>query len=489
MLSTVVASLVLGQAADQPPQASREFRAAWVATVDNIDWPSEPGLSVSQQRAELLEIMETAEELNLNAIIFQIRPHADALYASDLEPWSYYLTGEQGKAPEPFWDPLEFAIDEAHARGIELHAWFNPYRALHPAQDGPPHESSVVVQRPDLAPEYGSYRWMDPGNPEVQDRSFEVFMDVVERYDLDGIHIDDYFYPYPVRDEDNGGLLDFPDEPSYAKYLADGGTLGRADWRRASVDNFVKRVYEGTKERKPWVKFGISPFGIYRPGVPEGIEAGIDQYDQLYADALKWLQEGWADYYTPQLYWPIDQEPQSYPVLLNWWTSVNSMNRHIWPGNFTSRLNPEGGDWPAQEVVDQILLTRRNPQASGNVHFSFKTFTRNWKDVNEEIRQLNETKALVPASPWLDDQAPNAPSVQANVGENRLELATDAEDARFWAIYVKRGDDWTLERVTSSKQDSAWVLLSGASAAAVSVVDKYGNEGPRTIVSLAQQLN
>lgn len=434
MLAAVLTTAVLLSL--PKPTAPREFRAAWVATVDNIDYPSKRGLPLAQMKSELLNIIKLADEIKLNALIFQIRPSVDAFYKSDIEPWSEYLTGAQGKAPEGGWDPLKFAIDECHARGIELHAWFNPYRAWHPAAKGAPAASFIGNTHPTLAKKYGKYLWLDPGEPLVQKRSYDVFLDVVKRYDVDGIHIDDYFYPYPEKGED------FPDQASFASYREQGGTLGRADWRRKNVDDFIEKVYKGIKQTKSKVKFGISPFGIYRPGIPEGIQAGIDQYDALYADALKWLREGWCDYFTPQLYWAIDQKPQSYPVLLNWWASQNPKNRFIWPGNYTSRLGEGTKGFSNEEVLNQIKLTRNTPGATGNVHFSFKAFANNWKGITDSLKaDLYAKRALIPAG---NGPAPAAPRVAQVAGGVRVSGGT------YVAQYKKVGAALELVRVAPS---------------------------------------
>ena len=272
----VLASAFAAQAASYepsrviPPEPTREFRAAWVATVGNIDWPSQKTLSSQDQKAELLAILNRAAELKLNAIIFQVRPACDALYASRIEPWSEYLTGTMGKAPEPFYDPLTFAIEEAHKRGLELHAWFNPYRARLLAAKSPAASSHISKTKPQLVRHYGEYLWLDPGEKDVQDYSHSVVMDVVKRYDVDGIHFDDYFYPYKVRSS-SGGDLDFPDDASWQRYGAR-GKLSRDDWRRQNVNVFIERVYKSIKSAKPWVKFGVSPFGIWRPKYPPQIQ-------------------------------------------------------------------------------------------------------------------------------------------------------------------------------------------------------------------------
>jgi uncharacterized lipoprotein YddW (UPF0748 family) len=230
----------------------REFRGAWVATVANKDWPSKPGLSTAQQKAELLAILDRAALLKLNAIVFQVRPQCDAMYASPIEPWSEYLTGTMGRAPQPFYDPLAFAVEEAHNRGLELHAWFNPYRALHDSSRSPVATNHISKTRPDLVRKYGKYLWLDPGDPDVQIRSLRVVMDVVKRYDIDAVHFDDYFYP------DKESPLDFPDGATWRKFGAD-GPLNRADWRRENVNTFVQRVYESVHAAKPWVKSDTNP--------------------------------------------------------------------------------------------------------------------------------------------------------------------------------------------------------------------------------------
>src|SRR5882724_12073739 len=273
-----------------PPPLAREFRGVWIATVANIDWPSKPGLTTAQQKAELISLLSHAAQLKLNAVIFQVRPACDALYDSKIEPWSEYLTGVMGKAPEPFYDPLAFALEEAHKRGLELHAWFNPYRALHKSHSGNISAGHISRTHPELVRSYGEYLWLDPGEREVQEYSLRVVMDVVKRYDIDGVQFDDYFYPDPT-----GLNREFPDEASWRKYGVS-GKLSRADWRRENVNAFISRVYTSIKAAKPWVKFGVAPFGIWRPGEPAQI-TGFDAYASLYADSRKWLAEGWVDYF------------------------------------------------------------------------------------------------------------------------------------------------------------------------------------------------
>jgi uncharacterized lipoprotein YddW (UPF0748 family) len=417
------------------PSAEREFRAAWVATVSNIDWPSKPGLSTEEQQKEVRTILDTAVALRLNAIVFQARPQCDALYQSALEPWSYYLTGVQGKAPDPFYDPLKFWVEEAHLRGIELHVWFNPYRA-HLKVGGEITDSSLVKKRPDLAKKVpGDLYWLDPGKKETQDHSFNVVLDVVKRYDIDGIHFDDYFYPY--------GDGSFPDDESWGEYTKNGGSLTREDWRRSNVNAFIERVYKGIKSEKPYVKFGLSPFGIWRPTFPPSI-SGFDQYAALYADARLWLNEGWIDYWTPQLYWPINQIPQSYPVLLGWWVKENTKARNIWPGLFTSRMTDEKG---TDENINEIMVTRGFvPEGPGNVHFSMKAFLRDSTALNAGLKNgPYRRQALVPPSKWLDDKAPVAPSVDTISVNDTLQIIWKHEqpdDVFRWVVYYQYEKNW-----------------------------------------------
>ena len=327
--SVPAAAAALLPSADQPPPPRREFRGLWVATVKNIDWPSKKGLSTRQQQEEWVNLMNQAAALHLNAIIFQVRPCCDSFYESGIEPWSEYLSGKAGRAPVPFYDPLAFAITEAHRRGLELHAWFNPYRVCL-SNPGPRALPPVCLRHPELVRSYGQALWLDPGEEGTRQYSSNVVLDVVRRYDIDGVHFDDYFYPYPEKNEQNRET-DFPDNPPWERYQRRGGKLSRADWRRQNVDEFVRSIYQAIKKEKPWVKFGVSPFGIWRPANPPSI-SGFDAYNELFADSRKWLAEGWVDYLAPQLYWPIDQKAQSFPVLLRWWAEQNTRHRNLFPG-------------------------------------------------------------------------------------------------------------------------------------------------------------
>jgi uncharacterized lipoprotein YddW (UPF0748 family) len=465
------------------PVIMREFRGVWIATVDNIDWPSKPGLSTKQQQRELRELLDRAAALGLNAVIFQVRPSADALYVSKLEPWSTFLTGRQGRAPRPAYDPLAFAVKEAHARGLELHAWFNPYRARHPADKSPAAASHISRARPSLVRRYGSYLWMDPGSPAVRQQTLRVVLDVVRRYDVDGVHIDDYFYPYPE------GSVDFPDETSFRRYREAGGALSKADWRRANVDSLVLALYTGIKDIKPWVKFGISPFGIWRPGYPTSVR-GFDAYERLFADARKWMNEGWADYFTPQLYWRTDAPEQRYLDLLGWWIGENRMGRHVWPGNYTSRASEAARNlWAPSEIVAQLLLTRQQPGASGNVHFSMKAFGSSPVLSTLLRTDVYSDRALVPPSPWLADSAPPQPRVSARRSGSRWQLSLTPADktvVRLWTVRWRDESGWQSLVVPASRRS---VALEGARSAVVTAIDRAGLESAPLILGLSSQLS
>lgn len=474
-----------------PPPVRREFRGVWVASVQNIDWPSQPGLSTREQQDELLGILDRAVALRLNAVILQVRPAADALYASPLEPWSEYLTGRMGQPPDPWYDPLEFAVREAHKRGLELHAWFNPYRASDPSGRSRPSPNHISVTNPELVKKYGTMLWMDPGEPQVRERTTRVILDVVQRYDIDGVHIDDYFYPYKEKDR-HGHVIEFPDASSWRRYRRSGGRLSRDDWRRANVDSLIQQVYVRIKAAKPWVKFGISPFGLWRPGNPPGAD-GLDSYDELYGDSRRWLWNGWADYFTPQLYWPIDRPGLSYPILLQWWVGQNVKKRHIWPGNYLGKVNGTPTGWPAQELLDQIALTRAQPGATGNVYFSMRWFLFPNDGITEKLAAgPYADRALVPASPWIDSIAPAIPAIRvgrdAVSGASTISLVPQGlEPVWQWLVRTRYGDDWRADVFPGTQR---FLMIprpvQGAPAdeIAVSAIDRAGNESQPVLMGL-----
>jgi len=435
-------------AAGGPPAAPREFRAAWVATVANIDWPSRPGLPAEAQRQEVRDLVARARALGLNALILQVRPAADALYPSALEPWSEYLSGRQGQGPEPPYDPLAFWIKEAHAAGLELHAWFNPYRArqsgaastLAPGDAAHGMPGHVALASPGLVRSYGDLLWLDPGEPGAADHALAVVLDVVRRYDVDGVHVDDYFYPYPIKDA-AGQEVPFPDEPSWQAYLGRGGALSRPDWRRRNVDDLIERIHREVHALKPEVRVGVSPFGLGRPELrPPGIK-GFSAYDGLFADAEHWLEAGWLDYLAPQLYWKRDAPGQAFGTLLDHWRAHNPMGRHIWPGLFTSRLAaPE--PWPAAEILGQISLTRAGTEDPGHIHFSMVTLSRDVEGIGDLLRPAYGGPALVPATPWLGGTAPPVPAARLDRSGAQPRLVLEGTPPWLLAVWGRYGTAW-----------------------------------------------
>ncbi len=472
-----------------PPAAPREFRAAWVSTVANIDWPSKSGLSAEKQQAEAIAILDRAKAMNLNAIVLQVRPSADAIFASKLEPWTEYLSGAQGQAPQPWYDPLKFWITQAHARGLELHAWFNPYRARHATAKSPVSSEHISKTNPAAVKSYGRFLWMDPGDESASKQTLAVILDVVKRYDIDGVHMDDYFYPYPIEAGnpeaalDGGGgnkpELDFPDQLSWQRYVQSGGRLTRHDWRRQNVNLLIEALYKGIRAEKSWVRFGVSPFGLGKPDRrPPGI-VGFSQYDKLYADAEMWLENGWVDYFTPQLYWSIANPPQAYGVLLDYWIAQNPHGRHIWPGLFTSRVGAAGKSFPPEEIVQQIGLTRTRPKAGGHVHFSMIALMENRKGLCDHLtRSHYATPALVPATPWLGNTAPAAPAVAARRNGVFVDLKlTPAPAIQHYAIWSRHGDEWRFAVAPGAKTE--WNVGDNANAVVISAIDRLGNESVR----------
>ncbi len=381
-----------------------EFRAAWVATVSNIDWPSRSGLSTAQQQEEFINLLDMHKKNGLNAVIVQIRPVSDAFYQSTYEPWSEYLTGTQGQAPYPFYDPMKFMIEEAHKRSMEFHAWINPYRAVfNPARSSlTGNHISKMHKEWFITYPSGSgspQKWFDPGNPDGRKFVVAVIEDIVKRYDIDGIHLDDYFYPYPVAGHP------FPDDATYRKY---GNGMDKQDWRRSNVDSAILGMSRAIKSQKPWVKFGVSPFGVWRnkSDDPDGSEtrAGVKNYDDLYADILLWLDEGWIDYVAPQLYWEIGHRLADYTTLVDWWGD-HTYGRHCYIGvglyRATEPARPAA--WRDKTMLPRMItMERENPNLQGMVFYSSKSFRNNPNGWNDSLQQ-NYYKTFVPTPKmeWL----------------------------------------------------------------------------------------
>jgi uncharacterized lipoprotein YddW (UPF0748 family) len=467
------------------PAVDREFRGVWVATVANLDWPSRRSLPSAQAQAELIRILDAARDQGLNAVILQVRPMGDAFYDSAIEPWSDFLTGESGRAPSPYWDPLAFAIEQAHARGLELHAWFNPFRASFVSKRTPLAANHVTRRRPDLIRTYGTFYWMDPGEPDARRLALDVITDVVRRYDVDAVHIDDYFYPYQERDA-AGRLIAFPDDATWDRIGVHTG-MTRNDWRRSNVDTFVEQLYAAVRAEKQHVRVGISPFGIWRPGHPATVR-GLDSYNDLYADSRKWLVNGWADYYAPQLYWRTHAPQQPYTDLLQWWSEQNPHGRHIWAGNIPNNINSGERGWRSGEILEQVRLTREHPGFTGNVHFSVTGLLRNADGLADAFRTAVYGKpALVPATPWLGNGTPARPAVRAlpDHGLNATSLSFESPllPAR-WIVRALHAHGWETMLLPKSVRELYVDWKDGAppQIVAVSYVDAAGVESEPAVL-------
>ncbi len=473
----------LNAIAKELPEVNREFRAAWIATVANINWPSKNNLSTAQQKAEAIRQLDMLQDNNFNAVIFQVRPSGDALYKSDLEPWSYFLNGETGRAPSPYYDPLEFWISEAHKRGMELHVWLNPFRAHHTAGGTvSPNSMAKRMGSSVVRLQNGTY-WFDPADQKTQDHVSAVVKDLVKRYDLDGVHFDDYFYPYATY---NAGK-DFPDDRTWSVYKASGGTLSRADWRRGNVNKFVKRIYDEIKAEKKTVKFGISPFGIWKPGYPSDVK-GSSQHDELFADAKLWLNQGWIDYFTPQLYWPLNSSGQNFSSLLKWWQSENTKNRHLWPGLNTVEV--KAADRPA-EIVNEINEARRlTPSSKGVAHWSIAGLLNSSAMQSALKNGPYKEKALVPRTPWISAENSTRPEINAIKSGNMVNVSWSAElsSKTFrWILFSKYGGSWKtdiLEANTSEMSLPASKQGKNLEAVAIKEVDRVGNESQPAVFYL-----
>lgn len=397
---------VTQQIVSKPVGPKREFRGVWVATVDNIDWPSRKGLSSESQQQEFRTILDKQKSYGMNAVLVQVRAAADAFYARGKEPWSEWLSGEQGKAPEPYYDPMVFMIQETHQRGLEFHAWLNMNRGTHKASKSIMDEH-ITKNKPEWFLTYGGHKLFNLGIPEVRDYITDVVVTIVRNYDVDGIHFDDYFYPY---NEPNQKLRD---EDTFKKY--GNGFKNIEDWRRYNVDMVVKNVSEAIKREKPKVKFGISPSAVWRNASTDPIgsatQGGQPSYDNLYADTRKWAKEGWLDYITPQIYFSFEFNKVPYQIMTDWWTK-NAFGRHLYIGHGVYRVkagSKEIGWEKANQIPRQVRYNRTKPQISGSIYFSSKQLINNELSVSDSLKKLYYYPALMPTMPWKDKVPPNAP--------------------------------------------------------------------------------
>ncbi|MDF1502106.1 family 10 glycosylhydrolase [Roseisolibacter sp. H3M3-2] len=507
--------LLDASALEAPPALPREFRAAWITPVDGGEWPSRPGMTDEESQAELRGAIQRAADVGLNAVVLHVRTAHDALYPTSRVPWSSYLVPPGGRAPG--FDPLAFALSEAHRRGLQVHVWFNPFRAA------PPNRSRTAVgaqqvarAHPDWLVRYGSQQWIDPGFPAARREVLDAILEVVDRYDVDGVHLDDYFYPYQetrtIRTRVGKGkrrrtvtrteTIAFDDADSWARH-GRGTGMARDAWRRENVSQFIAALYREVKARRPEVAVGISPFGIWRPGAAPGVY-GLDAYSEIYADSRRWLREGWLDYLAPQLYWQLDGEQLRFRRLDAWWRQENVRQRHVFPGLLTMRVGSRGAAWSPSAITDQIawLREQRAPvtEAAGHVHFRMSTLMPSAQGaLGDRLAQsLYATTALPPANPWLGAQAPAAPDVtpacDAAPGDGGAAPAPalavipgDSLRVRWWAVQLRDSlGGWRTRVVPGAERRVSAELVPGttAHAVAVSALSPTGVAGPSRMVRL-----
>lgn len=510
----VAAAGPLEQLASAPPPLEREFRGVWVSPVENGEWPSKKGLDSEQQQEELKALFDRVQDLGLNAVIFHVRTGADALYPSRKAPWSAYLTGQLGRAPSPEYDPVAFAIEQAHARGLQFHAWFNPFRISPPMAQARSTAGAVATEHPEWVIRYGDQLWIDPGNPQARRAVLDAIVEVVDRYDIDAVHLDDYFYPYleehAIRKRVKHGhhwrritvheTIKFADNTSWKKFGKADGWTERDAWRRANIDGFIEQLYREVKARKRWVEVGISPFGIWRPDHPEGI-SGLDAYNEIYADSRKWLREGWVDYLAPQLYWRVDGEQHRFTRLDAWWRSENKLDRHIWPGMFTAGAATRSGNWPVSDIVRAVdtlrVLHQKSGESLGHVHFRLKSLLADAPgDVGDRLRaRVYQQEALPPASPWLGPAVPALPKLfpgstgtpivadasrgaVLEKGAPSIEVqAGDDVPVRWWALQLRdAAGHWTTSIHPAGERILSLALPDGSAptAAAITAISRTG---------------
>ena len=418
-------------------QPKYEFRGVWIATVDNIDWPPKGMVNVDSQKTEFIRQLDMHQRNGMNAMIVQVRPAADAFYPSPYEPWSQWLTGVQGQPPSPYYDPLQFMIEETHKRGMEFHAWCNPYRADFKIGESSISPSHITKLHPGWFLSYGDIKYFDPANKDAQRFVVKVISDIVHRYNVDAIHMDDYFYPYRITGKE------FPDDVSYKN---SGTKLNKDNWRRSNVDSIIKMLSITIKKEKPYCKFGISPFSVWRnkDKDPNGSDskAGQTNYDDLYADILLWLKKGWIDYVAPQLYLEIGHDKIAYEKLLDWW-SKHSYGKHVYIGHGIYRVNETNIAWKnPNELPNQLKLLRRYPTVKGSIYFSSKSFNKNPNGWNDSLQKTYyRTPALIPPMRWIDNEKPWPPIAEKKLINDSLIQITGRADPRnkvsikFFVIY------------------------------------------------------
>lgn len=431
----------------------REFRAAWVATIENIDWPSRKTLSSEQQQQEFTQILDSHKKTGLNAVFVQVRAASDAFYARSTEPWSEWLTGAQGKAPEPYYDPMRFMIEEAHNRNLEFHAWLNLNRGTQKNAKSIS-KDHITKQKPEWFVSYGGYKLYNFGIPAVREYIQELVVNMVRTYDVDGIHFDDYFYPYVVAGET------LNDAATYKKFGRGFDNIG--DWRRHNINLLIKDISKSISEEKKWVKFGISPFGVWRNASADKLgsptEGGQPSYDNLFADTRKWAKFGWIDYIAPQVYFSFDHPKVPYLPLVNWWEE-NHGNRHLYIGHSVYKVDkdsPEKSWRSAGQIGKQVRSNYTSDEISGSIFYSTKYLVNNNLGIADTLSSIYKYQALLPTMPWKDAIPPNSPvDLEVKRADNLgaivswklpLRISRDKDEIQSFVLYrFEEGEEINLE--------------------------------------------
>ena len=419
----------------------REFRGVWIATVGNIDWPSSKNLTSEEQKKEMIKLLDRFKSMNFNAVIFQVRPSADSFYQSRFEPWSYYLNGNNNQAPSPYYDPLAFVVEEAHKRGMELHAWVNPFRAVVNFSEYRSNPFPLTYEKPEWFINYGENKYFDPGIPEVRSYIKNIVTDLVQNYDIDAIHFDDHFYPYKISGQR------FDDDRSFSMFGQELYPDHREDWRRQNVNRTIQDLHRTIKAIKPWVQLGVSPFGVWRNQSADQrgslTDAGQTNYDDLYADVLLWMRNGWIDYVLPQAYWHIGHEKADFREIVRWWSS-NSFGTKLYIGHSLYRLGNSGEDraWSMDgpnQIEQQLQFNSSISQVQGSVFFSARSFDRDPLNINETLTDKYFRYPVL--QPVGNDKVKFAPQPVINAKLNRvknklyvLEWETITEKTEFQAV-------------------------------------------------------
>src|SRR5450432_3273273 len=481
-------------------QPKTEFRGVWVATVDNIDWPSRGNYNTESQKAEYIKLLDMHQRNGINAVIVQVRPATDAFYPSPYEPWSEWLTGKQGLPPAPYYDPLQFMIEQAHKRGMEFHAWCNPYRAefaICKSSIAPTHITKI---HPEGFLPYGGVRLFDPGNKDAQQYVVRVIRDIVSRYDIDAIHFDDYFYPYRIAGKE------FPDDVSYQKYS---NGLSKDDWRRSNTDSIILALSKAIKAEKKYCRFGISPFGVWRNSDKDSSgsdsKAGQTNYDDLYADIVLWLKNGWIDYVAPQLYWEFEHAHAPYGPLLDWWNKhTYGRQCYIGLGIFKAGSN---ASWRDKDELPRMIRELRNmPNVQGAIYFSSKSFERNPNGWSDSLREnYYKYPAIIPAMDWIDSSEIEKPdvaviSIGSNIKGTALFIKNKETVKKIKAFIIYSFDSGDSVRNTANPQNIVKIVPATENTVqyimppsggklkqvAVSCIDFENNESDLTFLQPAQ---